>query len=59
MSYELRAPLNAVLALSEAMPGDRERCLAAGANEYLTKPISLRTLREVIDRFLGRSRDQT
>jgi CheY-like chemotaxis protein len=35
-----------------AMPGDRERCMEAGANEYLTKPVSLKGLVETIERFL-------
>jgi len=26
------------------MPGDDERCLEAGANSYLTKPISLKVM---------------
>jgi CheY-like chemotaxis protein len=34
------------------MPGDRERCLAAGATDYVTKPISLKKLAAMIDENL-------
>ena len=38
-----------ILALtSRAMVGDRERCIEAGANDYLTKPVQLKQLTHVI-----------
>ena len=40
-------PVVALTAL--AMPGDRQRCLEAGANEYISKPISLRYLADIIE----------
>ena len=50
----LRVPVIALTA--NAMRGDRERCLAAGMDDYVAKPIRLADLRAVILRWLAPQR---
>jgi CheY-like chemotaxis protein len=37
-----------------AMQGDREKCLEAGMNDYVSKPISPQALAEALDKWLPR-----
>jgi len=47
---ERHTPICALTA--NAMAGDRERCLAAGMDDYIAKPVSLEKLEEAIDRWI-------
>lgn len=49
----LEIPVLAVTA--KALPEDRERCLAAGADGYLAKPVSSKTLLEAIQSWLPKN----
>ncbi|HEY0683688.1 MAG TPA: response regulator [Steroidobacter sp.] len=46
-----RTPIVALTA--NAMMGTLERCLEAGMDDYLTKPLDISRLQDVLDRFMG------
>jgi CheY-like chemotaxis protein/HPt (histidine-containing phosphotransfer) domain-containing protein len=55
-STGLHQPVVAMTAL--VMKGDRERCLEAGMDNYISKPIRAQELDEILDSYLSR-REQT
>ncbi|MDX1983767.1 MAG: response regulator [Bryobacteraceae bacterium] len=52
-SHSPRPGLPIVAMTANAMLGDRERCLAAGMNDYVSKPMSPDQVIAVLQRYLG------
>lgn len=47
-----------VIALTAlAQPGDRERCIQSGMNDYLSKPLKLNALKSMLDKWLPVKKD--
>ena len=48
---ELKSTIPIVAMTAHAMPGEKEKCLSYGMNDYITKPVKQDTLRDLINRF--------
>lgn len=49
------APVPLVATTAQVLVGDKERCLEAGCDDYLPKPLDIRRLRSVIREYLDNS----
>ena len=47
------AAIPVVAVTAQAMTGDRERCLAAGADDYISKPVDVDRLLVIIRKFMN------
>lgn len=45
--------LPVIAVTAQAMPGDKEKCLDAGANDYISKPINTDLLIEYLTKYIG------
>jgi signal transduction histidine kinase/DNA-binding response OmpR family regulator/HPt (histidine-containing phosphotransfer) domain-containing protein len=53
MGGSLNAPTPVVALTANASTGDREKCLSAGMDDYISKPVITRTLSHMLDKWVA------
>jgi len=48
----IRSPVPIIALTADIMQGTRQRCLKAGMNDYLSKPIIFKTLKNMLDKYV-------
>jgi two-component system, cell cycle response regulator DivK len=56
---ERLAPVPVIATTANVLVGDKERCIEAGCDDYLPKPLDIRKLREMLRYYLEHGRPQT